>query len=78
MRNNGIDNLQEILTKLSIKNYSISIVVSPYLYNYISKSVKDITIQNNYNFNYFCNCQIFIDRALKDYEYKIIRKKIQK
>ena len=78
MQNNEIDILEEILTRLNTKNYSFSFAVSPYLYNYISNSTKDIAIHDNYNnkINYFCNCQIFIDKTLKNYEYKIIRKEI--
>ena len=78
MQNNEIDILEEILTRLNTKNYSVFFAVSPYLYNYISNSIKDIAIHDNYNnkINYFCNCQIFIDKTLKNYEYKIIRKEI--
>lgn len=80
MQNNEINNLQEILAlaRLSAKNYSVLIAVSPYLYDYLSSSIKNIDIQNNSinKINYFCNCQIFIDKTLKNYEYKIVRKEI--
>lgn len=80
MQNNEIDNLQEILAlaRLSAKNYFVAIAVSPYLYNYISNSIKNIDVQDNYinKINYFCGCQIFIDKTLKNYEYKIVRKEI--
>ena len=49
MQNNEIDILKEILTRLNTKNYSVSFAVSPYLYNYISNSIKDIAIHDNYN-----------------------------
>lgn len=78
MQNNEIDSLQEILARLNTKNYSVSIAVSPYLYDYISNSIKNISIKDSYNnkINYFCSCQIFIDKTLINYEYKIIRKEI--
>lgn len=79
MQNNEIDILKEILTRLNTtKNYSVSFAVSPYLYNYISNSIKDIVKHDNYNnkINYFYSCQIFMDKTLKNYEYKIIRKEI--
>lgn len=78
MQNSEIDILQEVLSVLNIKNYSVLIAVSSYLYDYLSNSVKRISTEDNDNnkINYFCSCQIFVDKTLKNYEYKIVRKEI--
>lgn len=80
MQNSEIDILQEVLSVLNIKNYSVLIAVSPYLYNYLSNSAKRISTEDNDDdnnkINYFCSCSIFVDKTLKNYEYKIVRKEI--